>query len=544
METQVLRRTVRDWLANAVGIGRQIWLAPLDAAFALVGLRYGWLRIVFERTPSVILGGLGQLRAERAAWRANRRVPAYASFLAAAGVDAAALFPLGILRRLPETDKASYINRYPLAERCVGGGFPYIGTAIDESSGSTGQPYNWIRGRTELEMAHRGVAFFARYTFGTAPIFAINAFSMGAWATGFNMSLGLLRHGMVKSTGPDLEKILSTLRDFGPGYSYLICGYPPFLKHLLDVGEGAGLDWGAYRMSALVGGEGMTEELRDHLLGRFAAVYSGYGATDLEMGMAAESPVSIALRRLARARPDVRAALFGPDQRLPMVFQYNPLIHFLEVNGQSEIVATVSRLDLLAPRVRYNVHDEGGVMDYSAMQRALKGLGYRIHELGAATETFGPHGRLPWQQPIRLPFLWIYGRRDATISVMGANIYPEDIETVLYRDPELTRRVQSFQLSVVTDQTGTPRPSIALELGDMEAIGDHWRLDVAERLRIGLLGLNRDYRASSDEFPAAMVPVVETWPQGSGPFAGDRSRIKQRRIAAIALGEGSAPSRP
>ena len=544
IETQVLRRTIRDWLATAVGIGRQVWLAPLDAMFAIAGLRYGWLRIVFARAPSVILNGLGQLRAERAAWRANRRVPAYAKFLAAEGIDAAALFPLGILRRLPETDKASYINRFSLAERCVGGAFPYVGTAVDESSGSTGRPYNWIRGRSELDVAHRGVAFFARYTFGTAPVFAINAFSMGAWATGFNMSLGLLRHGMVKSTGPDLEKILSTLRDFGPAYSYLICGYPPFLKHLLDVGEDEGLDWRAFRMNALVGGEGMSEELRDHLLERFDAVYSGYGATDLEMGMAAESPVSIAVRRLARARPDVRAALFGPDPRLPMVFQYNPLIHFLEVNAKAEIVATVSRLDLVAPRVRYNVHDEGGVMDYGAVRRTLAPFGYRLEELAAVAETFGPRGPLVWQRPIRLPFLWIFGRRDATISVMGANIYPEDIESLIYRDPELTRRVHSFQLSVVTDETGTPRPSISLELGDFERVGDEWRAETARRLQVGLFDLNRDYRASSGEFPAAMRPIVETWPLGSGPFAGDRSRIKQRRIASIGPGEGGTTPVP
>ena len=78
----------------------------------------------------------------------------------------------------------------------------------------------------------------------------------------------------------------------------------------------------------------MTEELRDVLLERFTSVYSGYGATDIEIGMAGESPVSIALRRLARARPDIRRALFGTDARLPMVFQYNPLIHYLEVNDE------------------------------------------------------------------------------------------------------------------------------------------------------------------------------------------------------------------
>jgi phenylacetate-CoA ligase len=291
-------------------------------------------------------------------------VPAYREYLSSLGIDSAGLFPLGILGRLPETDKRTYIDRYDLMERCIGGVVPYPGTSIDESSGSTGVPYNWIRSRREREVAHRNIGFFARYAFGDRPLITINAFSMGAWAAGFNMSLGMLRHGIVKSVGPDLDKILSTLNVLGPRYRYLISGYPPFLKHLLDEGARRGFPWEDYEIHGLVGGEGMTEELRDILLQRFSSVYSGYGATDIEIGMAGESPVSIAVRRLARSRPDIGRSLFGTDARLPMVFQYNPLIHFMEVNPAGEVICTVSRLDLLAPRIRYNVHDAGGIVPF------------------------------------------------------------------------------------------------------------------------------------------------------------------------------------
>ena len=217
---------------------------------------------MFIATPPVLLRGIGQLRAERAAWRAARSVPAYGDFLRASGVAVAGLFPLGILGRLPETDKPSYVDRYGLVERCVGGTVPYPGTTIDESSGSTGTPYNWIRGRHEREVAHRNIGFFARYAFGSAPLVTLNAFSMGAWAAGFNMSLGMMRDGIVKSIGPDIDKILSTLAYLGPTYRFLISGYPPFLKHLLDEGERRGFPWSDYELHALVGGEGMTEELR------------------------------------------------------------------------------------------------------------------------------------------------------------------------------------------------------------------------------------------------------------------------------------------
>ena len=524
---RVVARHAGAWL---IGLGRGAWLFPLDVIFKTVGLRYGWLTQLFKRTPPRLLSGLGQLRAERASWRAAKRVPAYRDFLEQAAVDPDDLFPFGILGRLPETEKRNYIDRYGLMERCVGGSVPYPGTTIDESSGSTGTPYNWIRGRREREVAHRNISFFARYAFGGGPLVTLNAFSMGAWAAGMNMSLGMTRHGIVKSIGPDIDKLLSTLTYLGPSYRFLISGYPPFLKHLLDEGARRGFPWDRYEVHGLVGGEGMTEELRDVLLERFRSVYSGYGATDIEIGMAAESPVSVALRRLARRRPDVREALFGDDPRLPMVFQYNPLIHFLEVNELGEIICTVSRLDLLSPRIRYNVHDEGGLLGFATARERLAAFGFDIERLGERDETAGPRGALPWSQPIPLPFLWVNGRRDATISVMGANIYPEDIETVVYRDPTLVPRLHSFLLSTVDDERGVPRPMVALELADMAGVDDRWRAAMADQLRDGLTGLNIDYRSSIAEFPDAMQPIVTTYGLGEGPFAADATRIKQTRI--------------
>lgn len=525
---------VRSWssrnAANIIGMGRGLWLLPLDLVFRTVGLRYRWLRALFGRVPPPILAGLGRLRAERAAWRATRQVPAYRRFLEGTDVQSDPLVPLGILGRLPETDKSSYVDRFDLLERCVGGDVPFAGTTIDESSGSTGRPYDWIRGSRERAVAHRNIGFFARYAFGPEPLITINAFSMGAWAAGFNMTLGMMRHGIVKSTGPDLDKIISTLGRLGPRHRYLISGYPPFLKHLLDEGDRLGFPWDDYRMHALVGGEGMTEELRDVLLTRFRSVVSGYGATDLEIGMAGESPASIALRRLARARPDIRAELFGDDPRLPMVFQYNPLIHYLEVNAQRELVCTVSRLDLLSPRVRYNVHDQGGIVDFATVRRILARHGYDLDRLGAAPEVAGPHGALPWADPIPLPFVWVHGRRDATVSVMGANVYPEDVESVLYGDPEAVPRLHSFLLSVIDDDSGTPRPEVSLELTDLEGVDDAWRQRRSDALRAGLSAVNADYRASVGEFPEAMRPIVRTHSLGEGPFRADAGRIKQRRI--------------
>ncbi len=525
------------WLG---GFLRAAWLFPLDVAFRIFGLRYAWLKALFTYCPPGALEFLGRLRAERAAFRAIRRVPAYRRLLRDTGVHADSAWPLGILHSLPETDKRSYIDRYSMEDRCLDGRFTFVGTTLDELSGSTGRPYDWIRGQRERDIAHRNIGFFARYIFGAQPLVTINAFSMGAWAAGVNTAAGMNRHGIVKSTGPDLDKIFSTLRLLGPHYRFTICGYPPFLKRMLDVGDADGFPWGDYELHGLVGGEGMAEGLRDYLLERFVSVYSGYGATDLEVGMAAETPVSVAVRRIARADPEIRAALFGERSRLPMVFQYNPLIHFMEVNADSEVVATVSRLDLLAPRIRYNVHDEGGLARYRQIGRVLREHGYELERLAQHPAAHGPRGPLPWTDPVPLPFLWIFGRRDATISVMGANIYPEDVEAVIYRDPDVAGAVHSFQLAVVQDESQTPRPGVFLELDEGVTVDDAWRDERAADIRDGIAALSRDYRTSLDEYPEAMLPLVETYALGTGPFKADEGRIKQRRIAPQ---QGAAPGR-
>jgi len=419
---------------------------------------------------------------------------------------------------MPETDKESYIKAFPIEARCTGGRLAGTQIMIDESSGSTGKAYDWVRNLAERRESHLAISYFTTYCFGSGSWITINAFSMGAWATGLNMGLALQRNGIAKNIGPDIGKIFHTLQFFGPHYTYLILGYPPFLKRLIDAAAKDGFPLGEYRLLGLVGGEGMSEGLRDYLLTRFQAVYGGYGATDLEIGMAGETPTSVAIRRLARKDPRVREKLFGRDSRLPMLFQYNPVIHHSEVNANRELIFTITRLSMLSPRIRYNVHDEGGIARYDAMSEALASLGYDIEKLAE-----GQSSRL-----VRFPFLWIYGRRDHTISVMGANIYPEDIEQCIYAVPDLARMTNSFCLSLSEGPNGAMRPcfNFEIETEGTQDLTDVFRNSILEKL----IGLNADFREAWKEYPETLVPEINLWRWGEGPFAGDEHKIKQRRI--------------
>ncbi len=93
--------------------------------------------------------------------------------------------------------------------------------------------------------------------------------------------------------------------------------------------------------------------------------------------------------------------------------------------------------------------------------------------------------------------------------------------------------MHSFMLSVIDDADGTPRPSVALELSDLDGVDDAWRAAAAERLRDGLEALNIDYRSSLGEFPARHAADRVDPPDRRRPVRRRRrTRIKQRRISA------------
>jgi len=201
-----------------------------------------------------------------------------------------------------------------------------------------------------------------------------------------------------------------------------------------------------------------------------------------------------------------------------MVFQYNPMSHYIEVNANRELVFTITRSNLLSPRIRYNVHDEGGIARFDEMAGTLHAAGY---DIGKLDEQVGA-------RRLRLPFVWVYGRRDYTISVMGANIYPEDLEQCLYAEPSLAQITRSFCLSVSEGHGGQARPCFLFEIESepTDELQRHFSQSMLARLR----DLNADFREACKEFPEAMVPEVQLFRLGQGPFAEDSGKIKQARL--------------
>jgi phenylacetate-CoA ligase len=453
----------------------------------------------------------------RAAVQARNNVPAYQQFLEAQGYldDPRLDIPLRF-KLLPVMDKDNYIKAYPTEARCRGGRIPLRFTQIDESSGSSGRPYNWVRPQRELHNMHLEMSQFIRYLFGEELV-VINAFSMGAWATGVNVAEALRRVAMVKSTGPDLDKIIDTLEFFGPGYRYLVCGYPPFLKHVIDAGSARGVDWDRYRIGALVGGEAISEEMREYIERCFRPVYSAYGASDVDMGIAAELPLTVWMRRRAASDSSLRRALFGSEDRFPMLFQYNPVDYNIETNGAGELIITVNREKALSPRIRYNLHDAGGTITYEDAMQKLASAGLLDESRRALA------GQPRW----RMPFLYLFGRSDSTVSYMGANIYPGDVEKAIFQSAADHARFGAFCVEMMaTGHAHEERPCVHLEA--LQALDEpSVREELRTRLVTHLSRVNRDFRtALTEDSTAGDVRVMFHQP-GTGPFAANSSRIKR-----------------
>ena len=440
-------------------------------------------------------------------------VPAYTEHLRANGWR----FRWFDLSSYPPTDKKSYVTAYPEHQRCWNGRIEIEGTVVAESSGSSGTPFNWIRGRRELRTVHKNLAGYTTAVFPSRRRFVINAYSMGAWATGTNTGIAMSRIAMVKNTGPDLAKIADTLRHFGPDFEYIVAAYPPFLKHLRDKLDAEDFPWSDYRINGLVGGEGMTEALRDYLEERFLKVRSGYGASDLTIGMAGETDLTVWLRRRLRSDERLREALLGPGEgRLPMIFQYNPLETYLEVTDDGEVLCTINSTAVLAPKVRYNVGDEGRLISFPDVMAATG------NDPGAVA-AFGV-------DRMRLPLLFLFGRKDSTVSYMGANIYPQDVEYGLYQGNPMAHLLESFCLALHETADLESRPVVHLQLRADAGLDEAGRAALVDHCRRGVLAhlssVSRDFAESVAEDPSAADIRVRVHDFGTGPFARHHGKVK------------------
>ncbi|MCB2408192.1 phenylacetate--CoA ligase family protein [Hymenobacter lucidus] len=478
-------------------------------------LDYGTMKLLFLPHMEAVRWNIGKMKALAVFWMARRQAPAYQQFLRDHHTRSPRLHGLiPDLSSLPIMDKENYVKRYSLGERCLGGKVPGHGIIIDESSGSSGVPTNWVRGTAERRANKRMLEFGLFHLIGPGPYFLINAFALGPWATGINITMSFADLAVMKSLGPDAQKIINTLHSFGPDQHYVIMGYPPFLKQLVDA---APLDWRSYNVTMIYGGEGMSEAMRDYLLAKgIRKVYGSFGASDLELNISSENDFTIALRKAVLSRPELAARLVKYPGATPVIFQFNPADFYLEETAAGELLVTLCRPYYLAPKIRYNIHDRGQVIRFSELKRILADCGLTPDDIAPGYS--------------ELPLLLHYGRADMTVAFYGSKIAPADLQEALMSTPALASRVQSFTMFTSEDEAANKSLRICMELAQGQSIADLDAESASPAFFEELQRINQDFRESWRMLPVGQRPELTFYSFQTGPFADSDMRIKQQYI--------------
>ncbi len=464
--------------------------------------------LLFAPQIQGFLAWIARLRSYAVFYNARTRCPAYKKFLAAEGYRPTGRWQI---TDVPVMTKENYVKKYSLEERCYGGKIPAPGTVIDESSGSSGVPNNWVRSAEEREDVKRILQLNYEIIYNDDECILLNCFALGPWATGMNVSMSLVDVGILKSIGPDAVKLENTLKLFGTKYRYLIFGYPPFLKMWLD---NTTLDLAGYRIDAVVGGEGMSESLREYMLKFFQTVVSSYGASDLEINIGVETDLTIALRRLCFKDRRLCQTLFGRENP-PMIFQYNAADYIIETGENGELLFTIVRLGGASPKIRYNLQDLGGTFRHKELKEILLENDIKIENLADKQSAF--------------PILFVHGRGDLSVPFYGAKVFPTDIEEIINTHPELAGKINSFQIKSVED--ADLKRSLEIHLEKIRS--ETKQLPEAEKLHEivfeELCRVNQDFREVTKMFDKSCVKIIlhefET-----GVFAGRDIRIKNKYI--------------
>ncbi|KYC42142.1 phenylacetate--CoA ligase [Scytonema hofmannii PCC 7110] len=442
-------------------------------------------------------------------------VPAYKDFLAQHAIAPDEYQTAEDFQRLPELTKQNYLQRYSLANLCRHGQLETCDT-IAVSSGSTGKPTFWPRFFSdEMEIVTRfEQVFHDSFSADTKRTLAVICFTLGTWVGGMftaNCCRYLTSKGYPMTTitpGNNKEEIFRVVQELGSAFEQVVLlGYPPFLKDIIDTGIARGIEWQQYQVKLVMAGEVFSEEWRslvgDRLGSRNFCYDSAslYGTADAGV-LGNETPLSICIRRFLANNPEVARDLFG-ESRLPTLVQYDPISRFFEVKDGTLLFSGNNGI----PLVRYNILDNGGIVHYDAMLQFLAKWGF-----DPVTELHKNGGR-----GIRsLPFVYVFGRSNFTVSYFGANIYPENVSVGLEQAVIREWVTGKFVLQVKEDADKNRSLSVVVELAPGIEESEEKKQAIASSILEQLKRLNSEF--SNYVPPEYQMPQVALAPLGDPEY--------------------------
>lgn len=432
-------------------------------------------------------------------------VPAYGEFLSANGIRPERITAYEQLGNVPPIQKHNYFHQFSFKEMLWEGSEAHQPMIMTATSGSTGSPTYFARSR----VLDWGMSLVSQFFMSNGPqgsTLYVCGFSMGIWIGGLITSLGFHSAGLrgmpvtIITPGINKKEIFNALRALGRHFdNVVLSGYPPFVKDILDEMTGEGINLSSFNLRLLFAAESFTENFRDYVVSQgdlrdpCQDTLSIYGTAELG-AQAHETPGAIFIRRMALQYPDVYAGLFNHSKKLPTLAQYNPyLANFQEEKGQLLLSGNSAM-----PVLRYQVGDNGGVLNLSQIRRVFRDCGIDIDKEALTCGI----------KLLELPFCFVYERADLSTTLYGLQVYPQTIKRAIERPafhPILTGK---FVMTTCYNENRDQYLEVNFELKRGQQATEELGVNVEKAVIETLLRENSEYREL-----AAMLPKDRTRPR-------------------------------
>lgn len=443
--------------------------------------------------------------------QASRRVPAYKKYLKDQGVRVSSVKTIEDFKKLPYTDKNSYLKKYSPDELVWDGDLkrPYT---IHSTSGTTGEPTYFFRDRSADDKRKYILDGFLRASSVTlkGPTLFIITFGMGIWSAGLGIyTAAYLATNSGKypisiiSPGVNKVEVLKILRTIAKNYSQVvIAGYPPFVKDVIDDAVDEHIDLRRLKLRLIFTGEAYSEEFRDYLVNKaeidnvYVDTMNTYGTAELGP-VAVETPFSILVRRLTSGKHF--SNFYGEISKSPTLAQYLPRFTNFECID-NELFFTGNNT---IPLIRYRSGDHGGVLSYEQTEDKLS-----AYSVDLASEIQKAHIA---KFVTRRPLVYVYERKNLAVTLYGILIYPEYIRPALLSPNVHNQLTGKFTLIQRYDEHQRQYIEINLELRKNASESSHLK-DTALKLIVNqLLSRSSEFGELSRNLGASVYPKLVFW---------------------------------
>ncbi|MCS6789255.1 MAG: hypothetical protein NZ484_01675 [Patescibacteria group bacterium] len=414
---------------------------------------------------------------------------------------------------LPYINKNIYLRKYDYKDL-----FPYKDLSlknISATSGSTGEPFYFPRGENLDEQYEYISEIFLKnqWEIDKLNTLVIIGFGMGLWIGGlytFKIYNEFKNRGYKLSIAPvgvHKDLILKTFKSLAKFYDQIIlCGYPPFIKDVIDEAKDYGINFYDYKIRILNAAESFPEEFRKYMAQKTGLKnilndnINIYGSVELGT-MANETAFSNLIRSIAVEKDKVFKEIFLEANRIPTLAQYHPyIIWFEERDG---LVYATGYGDSI-PLIKYSFPDKGGIIYFDDMIKKLKKLGIDIFEKAKKYNIE--------KSILKLPFVYVYERSDFAVSLVGINLYPEYIRRALIH-PNLQKYLTGkFSMEIIYDSKYNQKLIIHIELkrgiNPALKIKELTKKEVIKSLIKNSTEYNHLYHSGSEKYKKQIEPDI------------------------------------